>query len=148
MRLNQQPAPQIRKAGKNQMINLRNAGTKIAATMIGTGLAATAAFAGLGGTTVNVTLPDPVVIGGKTLPSGDYKVSEMQLGAENVFVFRDDSGEAAAVVTATRTATPPERNFYGASEKTEITLWPSEDGTRHLKDMFIEGDPAGYHFMK
>jgi hypothetical protein len=129
------------------MINLRNAGTKIAAAMIGTGLAASAAFAALGGTTVNITLPDPVVVGSRTLPSGDYTVSEVPLGAESVFVFRNDNGDAAAVVAATRTAAPPERNFYGASEKTEVTLSPSEDGTLHLKNMFIQGDSAGYHFI-
>jgi hypothetical protein len=127
-----------------QMINL----TKIAAVMIGTGLIASAAFAGLNGGTVNITLSDPVVVGSRTLPSGDYTISEVQLGAESVFVFRNDNGDAAAVATATRTASPPDRNYYGASEKTEITLSPSEDGTLHLKDMFIEGDSAGYHFMK
>ena len=130
------------------MINLRNAGTKIAAAMIGTGLAASAAFAALGGSTVNVTLPDPVVVGSQTLPSGDYTISQVQVGAENVFVFRNDSGDAAAVVMATHTETPPDRNSNGASQKTEVTLSPNEDGTMHLKDMFIEGDSAGYHFMK
>jgi hypothetical protein len=135
------------------MINLKNAGTgfavrKIAAAMIGTGLAASAAFAGLNGATVNVTLSDPIVVGSRTLPSGDYTISEVELGAASVFVFRNDNGDAAAVATASRTASPPERNFYGASEKTELTLSPSEDGTLHLKDMFIEGDTAGYHFTK
>jgi hypothetical protein len=103
-RFNQKLTPPVKRKAGNKMINLRNAGTKIAAAMIGTGLAASAAFAGLNGNTVNVTLSDPVVVGSTTLPSGDYTVSEVQLGAESVFVFRNDNGEAAAVATATRSA--------------------------------------------
>ena len=130
------------------MINLRNAGTKIALAMIGTGLAASAAFAGLNGGRVNITLPDSVVVDGKAIPSGDYTITEVPLGAESVFVFRNDHGDSEAVVPATRTVTPPDRNYFGGSNKTEVTLTPSEDGTLHLNDMFIEGDSAGYHFMK
>ena len=127
------------------MINLRNAGTRIAVAIIGTGLAASAAFAGLNAGTVNVTLPESVVVGNKILPSGDYVVSQVQVGATTVIVFRNDNGDAEAVVPATRTAVT---DFNAPSKKTALTMSASEDGTLRLKDMFIEGDPEGYHIMK
>ena len=119
--------------------------TKIAAAIVGTGLAASAAFAGLNVGTANVTLSDPVIVGDKILPSGDYVVSEVLVGAKTVIVFRNDNGNAEAVVPVTRTAVS---DFNAPSKKTELTMSPNEDGTLHLKDMFIEGDPEGYHFMK
>ena len=130
-------------------MKLRNAGTKIAGAMIAMGIAATAAFASLGDYTLNVTLPEAVSVGKITLPSGAYKVSEVQMGGgESVFVFRNDNGEAQAVATATRTASPDDLNSFGLSKKTEIVLSPSEDGTMHLNELFIEGDAAGYRFNR
>ncbi len=99
------------------MINLRNAGTKIAAAMIGTGLAASAAFAGLNASIVSVTLTDPIVVGNKTLPSGDYTVSQIPVGAAFVFTFRNENGDSEAVVTASRTAV---KDFNAGSRKTEV----------------------------
>jgi len=130
------------------MIRLKNAGAKVASATVALGLSAGAAFAAAAGYSVDVTLPEAVNVGAETLPSGVYHISEMPMGSgESVFLFRDDSGNTAAVVEATKTIAPTDVNRYGASEKTEVVLSPEEDGTMQLNKMFIQGDSAGYRFV-
>lgn len=131
------------------MGTLRSMGAKIGvATMIATGLAASAALAAMNGNTVDITLPESVSIGSTTLPGGQYRISEIPLaGAQSMFVFRDDKGETAAVVTASKNVSPTDVNSWGGSQKTEIVLSPGEDGTLYLNEMFVEGDSAGYRFL-
>lgn len=127
------------------MTGLRNTAIKVAGAMIATGLAASAAFAATGDT-VNVTLPEAVTVGHTTLPGGTYQISEVPVGAESLFLFRDSHGNTAAVAEATRTASPTHADSKGASQKTEIVLAPSKSGKMHIDEMFVEGDTAGYRF--
>jgi hypothetical protein len=132
--------------------------TKFFITVIASGLMASAAFAGDGGNTqspyaagantINVTLPEAVSVGDKTLRRGKYQISEIALGsAESSFLFRDDNGNTAAILQATRTASPSKVDFSGAAEKTELLLSSSEDGTVRLNKLFIEGQTSGFQFV-
>ena len=118
---------------------LTSIGTKVVAAMIATGLVAGAAFAA-GGSTVKVTLPEAVVVGGATLASGQYTITESSLADGNLFVFRSDKGEAT-VAMAMKNAEP------AADQKTEVVL-SHEGGILHLDKLFIEGDAAGYQFVE
>jgi len=120
------------------MITLKTMGTKVVAAMIGTGLIAGAAFAA-GGDTVTVTLPEAVTVGGATLASGQYTITESSpADGTNLFVFRSDKGETTAAI-AMRSAEPV------AGQKTEVVL-SHEGGILHLDKLFIAGDSAGYQF--
>jgi len=126
-------------------------------TIIATGLMAGTAFAGSGNTmspyaaganTINVMLPEAIKVGHKTLPPGKYQISEIALGsALSSFLFRDDSGNTAAILEATRTASPSKVDLSGAVEKTELLLSSSEDGTVRLNKLFIEGQVSGFRFV-
>jgi hypothetical protein len=119
---------------------LKSIGTKVITAMIATGLAAGAAFAA-SGATVKVTLPEAVNVGGATLASGQYTITESTSGdGSNVFVFRSEKGEATAAV-AMRSAEP------STEQKTEVVL-SNEGGILHLDKLFIEGDSAGYQFAE
>jgi hypothetical protein len=124
--------------------------------MIATGLMTSTAFAGggnsespysTGANTINVTLPEAVCVGDKTLPRGPYKLSEIRFGSESSFLFRDDNGNTAAIAEATRTVSPRKVDSSGAVEKTELLLLSSEDGTVHLNQLFIEGQTGGFQFV-
>ncbi len=116
---------------------LKNIGTKLAAAMIATGLIAGAAFAA--DSTVKVTLPEAVSLGGTTLASGQYSITETTLvGGASIVVFRDEKGDTTTAV-AQRTAEP------GVDQKTEVVLSHAA-GKLHLDKMFIEGDSVGYQF--
>lgn len=117
---------------------LRSIGTKVVTTMIATGLVAGAAFAA-SGSMVKVTLPEAVNVGGATLASGQYTITESTMAdGSNLFVFRSEKGEATAAL-AMRSAEP------AAEQKTEVVL-SNEGGILHLDKLFIEGDSAGYQF--
>jgi hypothetical protein len=143
-----------RTKAKNMRI-IKTRATKVLTTMIATGLMAGTAFAGggnsdspytAGSNTINVTLPEAVAVGGKVLPRGQYKISEVTFGTESMFMLRDDNGNTAAVLEATRTVSR-KVNFSGADEKTELFLSSSEDGTFHLSQLFIEGQGTGFQFV-
>jgi hypothetical protein len=120
------------------MSTLKTIGTKIVAAMIATGLVAGAAFAA-GGDTITLTLPEAVTVGGATLPSGQYTITESSPSyGSNLFVFRSDKGETTAAI-AMRSAEP------AAGQKTEVVL-SHEGGSLHLDKLFIAGDSAGYQF--
>jgi len=117
---------------------LRNIGTKVVATMIAAGLIAGAAFAA-DGSTVTVTLPQAVNVGGATLASGQYTITASTMSdGSNLFVFRSDKGDVASAV-AMRSASP------AVDQKTEVIL-SNDNGMLHLDKLFIEGDSAGYQF--
>ena len=117
---------------------LKSIGTKIVTAAIATGLIAGAAFAA-GGDTVTVTLPQAVSVGGATLPSGQYKITESTLADGNsLFIFRSEKGDAASAI-AMKSAEP------SSDQKTEVVL-SNEGGALHLDKMFIAGDGAGYQF--
>jgi hypothetical protein len=127
--------------------------------IIATGLAAGAAGASVdngtavalyaaGDTSVNVTLPDAVSVGRTTLPAGNYTITEVAPGElQSTFVFRNGTGNTAAVVEARKTVSPTDVDSWGASQKTEVILTPDEGGKLHLNKMFIEGDTTGYRFV-
>jgi hypothetical protein len=128
------------------MRTTRIKGTKFITTVIATGLMAGTAFAAAG-SVISVTLPETVSVGHTTLARGRYKMSEISLAsAQRIFVFRDDKGDAAAVVIASKTADPNDVNTWGASQRTEVVLSPDQDGMLRLDKMFIEGDTTGYQF--
>jgi hypothetical protein len=119
------------------MSTLKTIGTKVVAAMIATGLVAGAAFAA--GNSITVTLPEAVTVGGATLPSGQYTITESTpADGSNLFVFRSDKGETTAAV-AMKCAEP------AVDQKTEVVL-SHEGGTLHLDKLFIAGDSAGYQF--
>lgn len=113
--------------------------------MIATGLVASTAFAS--SNVVTVTLPESVSVGKTTLAPGQYQMSEISLASvQSIFVFRDDKGDTAAVVIASKTADPTDVNTWGASQKTEVILSPREGKSTRLDKVFIEGQTTGYQF--
>jgi hypothetical protein len=131
--------------------------TKLFTTLIAAGLMAGTAFAGggnaeapyaAGANAINVTLPEAIRVGDKTLPPGKYQISEVALGsAHSSFLFRDDNGNTAAILGATRTASPGKIDLSGAVEKTELLLSSDESGTVRLNKLFIEGQVSGFLFV-
>lgn len=120
------------------MSTLKTIGTKVVTAMIATGLVAGAAFAG---STVTVTLPQSVNVGGTTLASGPYTITESSLlGGQTLFVFRSDKGETASAL-GMKTAEA------GDDQKTSFVL-VNEKGTLHLDKLFIAGDGSGYQFAE
>ncbi len=117
---------------------LKSIGTKVVTAMIATGLVAGAAFAAPG-TSVRVTLPEAITVGGATLASGQYTITESSMGdGSSLFVFRSEKGEATAAI-AMKSAEPV------ADQKTEVVL-SHGGGTLHLDKLFIAGDSTGYQF--
>lgn len=117
---------------------LKTFATKIIGTAIATGLIAGAAFAATA-SSVNVTLPEPVSIGGATLASGHYTITEsFNAGNVSMLVFRDDKGDATTAI-AKKIADRAD------DDKTEVIL-SQNGGTLHLDKMFIQGDAVGYQF--
>jgi len=120
------------------MNTLKTIGTKVVTAMIATGLVAGAAFAA-GGDTITVTLPEAVTVGGATLPSGQYTITESApADGSNLFVFRSAKGETTAAI-AMKCAEA------AVDQKTEVVL-SHEGGSLHLDKLFIAGDSAGYQF--
>jgi hypothetical protein len=115
--------------------------------MIATGLAAGAAFASTDNT-VDVTLPQPVTVGKVTLPSGAYRINEVNIGSgESMFLFLNADGDTAAVAEAMKNADLPDATAGHVSDKTEVVLSHGEDGTMRLDKLFVQGDAAGYQFI-
>jgi hypothetical protein len=120
------------------MNTLKNIGTKLAAAVVATGLIAGAAFAA-SGSVVTVNLPEAVNVGGTTLASGQYTITELSISSgRSLFVFRSDKGETASVM-GSRTADAPE------AQKTAVVL-SNEGGALHVDKLFIEGDQTGVQF--
>ncbi len=119
------------------MNTLKTIGTKVVTAMIAAGLVAGAAFAA--GHSITVTLPEAVTVGGATLPSGQYTITESTpADGSNLFVFRSDKGETTAAI-AMKCAEA------AVGQKTEVIL-SHEGSALHLDKLFIAGDSAGYQF--
>ena len=129
------------------MITFRNVGTKIAGAMLFAGLTASAGFAA-NGFTMNLTLPESVSVGNTVLAAGPCKITEIKLeNDQSAFLFRDDQGHTA-VVTGAKTAQPDDVNSSDIGQRSEVVLTSDEDGTKHLDQMFIEGESTGYRFLR
>ena len=98
------------------------------------GLTATAAMAASGQTMV-INLSKSVVANGVTLPSGQYRVTDMEnLSGGHILVFRGANGEAVAMA-ALRTADA------AVDQKTELVVTNDK-----LDKLFIEGESTGFQF--
>jgi hypothetical protein len=117
---------------------LKSIANRLAMAVVATGLVAGSAFAAVG-STLTVTLPEAVTVGGTTLAGGQYTITEYSSASGNsLFVFRSDKGDSATVV-GTRTAEP------AADQKTAVIL-SKEGGSLHVDKMFIEGEDSGFQF--
>jgi len=87
---------------------------------------------------VSVTLPHEVSVGSVVLPSGHYTMSAFEMGGEQVFVVRGDSGKAVTI---------PAQNVQNESspDKSEVVF--SKDGNAwHFDKLVIAGDSQSYQF--
>ena len=114
-------------------------GRTCASVLFGGVLVAGAMFAG-SPNTITVTLPHSVTIGSKTLPSGQYTMSPVEMNDGNeYFVVRGE--KMPAVTLQAQRIDPSDDN------KTRLIL--SKDGDNwHFEKLFVEGDQIGYEFVK
>jgi hypothetical protein len=99
-----------------------------------------AAGAMLAASPVSVTLPQAVMVGSTTLPSGNYTISTLdEMGDGNdVFVIRSANGTAVTLQA--------QRIDSDGANKSELVL--SKDGdTWHLGKLFIQGADSGFEFL-
>ncbi len=109
-------------------------GYACAPVLIASGLMATAAKAEMHDV-VNVTLPDSVIVGSTTLPSGRYTITSM---GSDVYLIHDDNGDHAMVLG---------RPVDTSEEPSKTALVLKNDGEGfHLDKLVFEGQTAGVGF--
>lgn len=121
-------------------------GAKIAGAAIAATITAGLASADVG-KIVDVTLPEPVVVGNTTLPGGAYRIIEVPVaGTESLFEFQNANGNTAAAMPGERIANSPS---IPELQKTGVVLAPSESGgPLHLNKLYIQGETGAYEFTK
>jgi hypothetical protein len=86
---------------------------------------------------ITVALPQAVTVGTITLPVGEYKITNFEMGGQDFFVVRGDH---------TPTVTLTSERVLGDTDKTEVVL--SKDGDQwHFDKLRVAGEGATYQFM-
>jgi hypothetical protein len=86
---------------------------------------------------VTVTLPHAVTVGSTTLPVGEYKITNFEMGGQDYFVVRGEHGP---------TVTLSSERILGDTDKTQVVL--SKDGDQwHFDKLMVAGEGATFQFQ-
>lgn len=106
-------------------------------SMIGAGVLMTGALFAAQMNEVKVTLPHPVTVGAITLPEGQYTISSIEMGTEEMFLVR---GNHTPVITLLSS------RVDGDTDKTQLTL--TKDGDQwHFDKLSVEGQSQAFQFL-
>lgn len=86
---------------------------------------------------VTVTLPHAVAVGSVTLPSGQYTLTNFEMGGDEFFVVRGENGAAATLQAQLLEGT-------GAG-KTQV-IFSKEGDVWHFDKLELPGEGLGFQF--
>lgn len=89
-----------------------------------------------------VTFNDPVIVGGTSLPAGDYVVLHQMQGSDHVMVFTQVGKKKPAEARVKCTLVPLPK----AATQSELGFTVNEANVRLLHRMVFKGDRAAHEF--